>query len=145
MFFYACAAGLCGALASTTAKLTSSPSTALTHRSLCWFLRQTNDIHQPCEGPTLIVSRILWCSLTILLNVLMWLTFTRSLQHSSSSSEALVINLATNFCLSALIGVVFFGECLSVLWCVGATMIVCGIAIMQRANCAQEEDKKKRS
>jgi drug/metabolite transporter (DMT)-like permease len=136
--YFAVVAGVCAAFASVTGKIATGPPDFFPHRLLCWFLQQTPELEKPCTGNVLTFSRILWCLVCVPSNVLMWLALTKSLQKSTSS-EALVVNMATNFCLSALIGVVFFGESLSLLWGFGVTLIVCGMAVMQKG----KPDEKK--
>ncbi|XP_021339923.1 transmembrane protein 42-like isoform X2 [Mizuhopecten yessoensis] len=67
-------------------------------------------------------------------NALMWTCFTKSLQLCPSSLEATVINTATNFIVSALIGWMFFHEILSLKWWIGSLLILSGLMLIHRGS-----------
>lgn len=48
------------------------------------------------------------------------------------------------FLLQALIGSAFFGETLSLMWCVGATFIVTGLAFIHKGKLSGEEKESKK-
>ena len=67
--------------------------------------------------------------LIVLLNSVMWTVFVESMQHLGSS-EAMVVNIGSNILLSAVCGWLFFGEILTTNWWFGATLIICGMAML---------------
>ncbi|ORY73972.1 hypothetical protein LY90DRAFT_402164 [Neocallimastix californiae] len=60
----------------------------------------------------------------------MWANFTKALNVSSSSIQVTVINSATNFCLTAILGHLIFSEPLSLQWWFGASLIVTGTVLL---------------
>ncbi|XP_033754097.1 transmembrane protein 42-like isoform X2 [Pecten maximus] len=75
-------------------------------------------------------------------NALMWTCFTKSLQLCTSSLEATVINTATNFVVSALIGWMFFQEYLSLKWWLGSILILLGLVLIHRGSGHQTVTQK---
>ncbi|XP_060076405.1 transmembrane protein 42-like [Ylistrum balloti] len=97
-------------------------------------------ISQACEVmvEVTVCSKLKWyiqgvCfGLIFISNALMWTCFTKSLQLCTSSLEATVINTATNFLVSALIGWMFFHEGLSLKWWIGSLLILLGLMLIHR-------------
>ncbi|CAG8832619.1 19421_t:CDS:2, partial [Racocetra persica] len=52
---------------------------------------------------------------------------------SSSSIQVTVLNSATNFCMTAILGKVIFGEALALQWWFGAGFIVLGTVLVNRS------------
>lgn len=73
-----------------------------------------------------LIVRLISFILNITTNSLMWYFFSKSLKYSRSSSQATVINTATNFILSALFGYFVFGEQLPMKWWMGSSLIIAG-------------------
>ncbi|GBC03865.1 hypothetical protein RclHR1_05380002 [Rhizophagus clarus] len=67
-------------------------------------------------------------------NALMWTFFTKALNKSSSSLQVTVLNSATNFCMTAILGNIIFGEALSLQWWFGASLIVIGTLLVNKSS-----------
>ncbi len=72
----------------------------------------------------------------------MWALFTRALSLSTSAVKVNVINTAANFIITALLGVLIFGESLPLLWWVGATLLITGSVIIGTREGITEEKSK---
>ncbi|MCL4143590.1 UNVERIFIED_CONTAM: hypothetical protein GTU68_023311 [Idotea baltica] len=68
-----------------------------------------------------------------LLNCIMWISFTKALRFTSTSLEATIINTASNFFSTAVIGQVLFEEVVTGLWWMGTVLILCGLLIMHHS------------
>jgi hypothetical protein len=62
----------------------------------------------------------------------MWALFTAALTRGSSATRVSIINTSANFMLTALLGLVMFGEKLPPLWWVGAAGLVVGNVVVGR-------------
>lgn len=62
----------------------------------------------------------------------MWGLFTRALTLASSTVRVSVINTSANFMITAMLGLMIFGESLPGLWWVGAASLVAGSVIIGR-------------
>ncbi|KAH7302058.1 hypothetical protein KP509_23G054600 [Ceratopteris richardii] len=76
----------------------------------------------------------------VLLNVLMWSLYVRSLK-TLSSLQATVVNFASNFLISGFAGYLCFSENLSSQWFFGAFLIVTGIVLISEAGDTTEKCK----
>ncbi|CAK8681078.1 unnamed protein product [Clavelina lepadiformis] len=131
-------AGFCAALASTTGKLMSQGEITMEffvnvgefEQNFCWTLVWT--------------LRLVFLLMTIVLNGLMWTFFVESMQ-TLSSSVAMVVNVGTNILMSAAIGWFLFNERVSIIWWIGASLIISGMAIVYSSpeNTSLKEDDKK--
>ena len=126
-YILATIAGFCGALASLTGKLISYQS-FFKDKCLKNFIEIINDAQWYCWYFASTVQ-ILFIIVTLILNSIMWTVFVESMQHLGSS-EAMVINIATNIFMSALCGWLIFAEQLSFLWWLGAVFILSGLSIL---------------
>ncbi|XP_051467173.1 transmembrane protein 42 [Apus apus] len=63
----------------------------------------------------------------------MWTVFTKALRLSSSSAAASVTTTASNFISSAILGKLLFGETWTLLWWVGLSVTLCGLALLHTA------------
>jgi len=68
--------------------------------------------------------------LMVISNILMLQTFNKALQISSTTIQVSIINTASNFIFTALIGFLAFGERLSLIWWSGTSMILLGTYII---------------
>ncbi|KAL7648725.1 UNVERIFIED_CONTAM: hypothetical protein RMT77_000633 [Armadillidium vulgare] len=71
--------------------------------------------------------------LMFLFNCVMWTTFTKALRFTSTSLEATIINTASNFFFTAVVGQVLFDEVVTGLWWMGTVLILCGLLIMHHS------------
>ncbi|KAI5083793.1 hypothetical protein GOP47_0003536, partial [Adiantum capillus-veneris] len=84
--------------------------------------------------------RVLGYGGVVLLNVLMWSCYVRSLKVLSSL-QATVVNFASNFLISGLAGYLCFSEHLPPQWFLGAFLIVTGIVLLSEADTSKEKSK----
>lgn len=129
-FLLAILAGIMAALGSVFAKLAFNDiilqhgCEVFVHVSLCGKLK--------------LYMQIVCFGLIFVCNILMWTCFTKSLQLCSSSLEATVINTATNFIASALIGWMFFQDLLGIKWWIGSLLILIGLLLINKGNASTE-------
>lgn len=62
----------------------------------------------------------------------MWALFTAALTRASSTTRVSIINTSSNFMLTAMLGLIVFGERLPPLWWLGAGLLVAGNVIIGR-------------
>lgn len=70
----------------------------------------------------------------------MWTLFTKALTRATSTTRVSVVNTSANFMLTALLGLLIFGEALPPLWWVGAALLVVGNVVIGRR---EEEEVEK--
>jgi len=75
-------------------------------------------------GP--VICQILFGLALVLSNILMLQNFNRALQASKTTLEASIVNTASNFIFTALIGYLAFSEELSFFWWSGTSLIIIG-------------------
>merc|ERR1719510_56942 len=68
--------------------------------------------------------------LMVISNILMLQTFNKALQISSTTIQVSIINTASNFIFTALIGFLAFGERLSLIWWSGTSLILIGTYVI---------------
>ncbi|XP_002739189.1 uncharacterized protein LOC100369684 [Saccoglossus kowalevskii] len=143
-FSLALSAGICAALASTCAKLAMHSGAVA---ELCYIVKRKHDTLQlvipDCDSIALSMRIISFC-MVFIFNAVMWTLFVKSLRKCTSSLEATVINTASNFFFSAFLGMVLFGETLSLVWWFGASLIVIGLLFIHKGT-AEDEDLNKKS
>jgi drug/metabolite transporter (DMT)-like permease len=76
----------------------------------------------------------------------MWALYTKALSASPSAVKVNIVNTASNFIITALLGAVVFGEKLPLLWWFGAGLLVAGSVIIGKREEGGEENegRKKR-
>lgn len=62
----------------------------------------------------------------------MWVLFTRALAAAASTTQVAILNTASNFFVTALLGVAVFSEVLGATWWAGAALLVAGSVIIGR-------------
>ncbi|XP_062926175.1 transmembrane protein 42-like isoform X2 [Mobula hypostoma] len=67
--------------------------------------------------------------LVLFCNALMWMFFAKALRYSTSAQASLT-SVASNFLSSAFLGKLLFGEVHKLLWWVGITMTLCGLLLL---------------
>jgi uncharacterized membrane protein len=70
--------------------------------------------------------------LSFLFTGTMWALYTKALSASPSAVKVNIVNTASNFIITALLGALVFGERLPVLWWIGAGLLVAGSVIIGR-------------
>ncbi|XP_066487047.1 transmembrane protein 42 [Tiliqua scincoides] len=130
---YAAGAGLMGALAACCAKLAlgvdylrvgclavlAAEGEAAAAASLCAWLPMM--LRVGCGG------------LVLACNAVMWTLFAKALRYSTSSASATVTSTASNFVSSAFLGNLLFQETHALLWWVGISIMLCGLALLHTA------------
>ena len=76
--------------------------------------------------------------LNIVFNIAMWALFTAALTRGSSTTRVSIINVSSNFFITAMLGAMIFGEKLPFLWWLGAAMLAAGNIVIGR----REEGEK---
>ena len=99
--------------------------------------------------------------LNILSNIMMWALFTRALTASPSTTKVAITNTSSNFLVTALFGMIVFGERVAGLWWLGAAAMGAGCILVgmrdekdkgasggsdsRRASGEDEEDEEERA
>lgn len=86
------------------------------------------------------ILRAVFFGLNLAFNVAMWALFTAALTRASSTTRVSIVNVSANFVVTALLGLVIFGEKLPPLWWVGAALLAAGNVVIGR----REETGKER-
>ena len=68
----------------------------------------------------------------------MWALFTAALTHASSTTRVSIVNVSANFVVTALLGLIIFGESLPPMWWAGAGLLAAGNVVIGR----REEGEK---
>ena len=68
----------------------------------------------------------------------MWTLFTAALTRASSTTRVSIINTSANFFVTAMLGLIIFGEQLPPMWWAGASLLAAGNVIIGR----REEGEK---
>uniref|UniRef100_A0AAY4E9W4 Transmembrane protein 42 n=1 Tax=Denticeps clupeoides TaxID=299321 RepID=A0AAY4E9W4_9TELE len=133
---YALLAGLLGAVASSSAKLSLGADYL---RGACEAGLRT------WAGPGLhIPLRLLCAGLLVACNTVMWTMFSKALRHSRSSARATVTTTASSFISSAFLGRVMFGETHATLWWLGISLTLLGLLVLHGSSSRDPQgcDKK---
>ncbi|XP_078483331.1 transmembrane protein 42-like [Ciona intestinalis] len=129
-------AGVFGAFASVCGKLGA-------HQSILHDVCVNGGLYMQGNGEICwtisLILRAVFVLLTLALNGVMWSLFIESMQ-TLATSEAVVLNTGSNILTSALIGKLLFGDKLSVIWWVGATLIVTGMAVLQSKQSKEHQE-----
>ncbi|XP_057291558.1 transmembrane protein 42-like isoform X2 [Hydractinia symbiolongicarpus] len=88
-----------------------------------------------------IAIRVSMFSLLLIFNMTMWTLFTKALAYSVSTIEVTVCNTAANFFVSAWLGVILFGERLSLTWWLGSCFIIAGLSLIHSSSRTQYDVK----
>ncbi|XP_005105809.1 uncharacterized protein LOC101847363 [Aplysia californica] len=128
-------AGGCAAFASVSAKLAVSSEICegigkILHSYIQGYFSPTIHI----ASQLALVVRLAGLAGIFLFNALMWVLFTKSMHMCSSTLEATAFNTASNFFFTAVMGKVLLGEHLGLQWCLGSTLMVCGLILLHRGS-----------
>lgn len=82
--------------------------------------------------------RATFFGLNLLFNLAMWTLFTAALTRASSTTRVSIINVSANFMVTALLGLIIFGERLPPMWWAGAGLLAAGNVVIGR----REEGEK---
>ncbi|KAF0454168.1 transmembrane protein 42-like [Gigaspora margarita] len=149
---YSLLSGTFASLASVFAKLFTDTRTLSIAQYFCEVFSDSKnakfckEIEKSGKGWENIICsiRILCFASIFLCNALMWNFLTKALNKSSSSVQVTVLNSAINFCMTAILGNIIFGEALALQWWFGAGFIVIGTVLVNISNTVVEGfDKEK--
>ncbi|RUS35094.1 hypothetical protein BC938DRAFT_475880 [Jimgerdemannia flammicorona] len=144
---FALLSGLFASLASVFAKLFTDTRTDAAIQWICSASQLYAGLDlcaNQGDNVLLLVVRGTCFALIFGCNALMWTLFTKALNKATSSVQVTVVNSAINFCATAILGNVVFGEPLALQWWGGASLIVTGTLLMTRAQSnASEQEKTK--
>lgn len=76
--------------------------------------------------------------LNIVFNIAMWALFTAALTRSSSTTRVSIVNVSSNFFITAILGAMIFGEKLPLGWWVGAGLLAAGNVVIGRREEAEK-------
>lgn len=74
-------------------------------------------------------------------NIIMWILFTRALTAASSTTQVSILNTSANFMVTAVLGLIVFGEKLPLGWWAGASLLIAGTVVIG----AQKEEEKSKA
>ncbi|XP_065338627.1 transmembrane protein 42 [Cloeon dipterum] len=124
---FAFIAGISAALGSVFGKLSGSPELLEVVPKL--FIYADTQNLDLIEYLIFIVQGICF-ALMIFCNASVWSFYVRALQSSNSSLPATVVSTATNYIVSAIFGIILFGEATGFLWWTGTCLVIIGLALI---------------
>ena len=135
---YGVQAGMFACLASLFGKLALSDDDIM---QICMKIgdRYDMDIVAPCARISPLI-RAACFGMIFISNSFMWLFFTKTLNVSATTAEAVAVNSATNFSLSGLSGMVLFGEAISWKWAAGTLCIILGLFCINLSQPSKEAE-----
>ena len=71
-------------------------------------------------------------------NAIMWILFTKALTAATSTTRVSILNTSANFMVTAILGLIIFGEKLPLGWWAGASLLIAGTVVI---GSQKEEDK----
>ena len=76
--------------------------------------------------------------LNIVFNIAMWALFTAALTRGSSTTRVSIVNVSSNFFITAILGAIIFGEKLPLGWWCGAGLLAAGNVVIGRREEAEK-------
>ncbi|KAL9113082.1 MAG: hypothetical protein Q9227_002694 [Pyrenula ochraceoflavens] len=131
----AIASGACAAINGVFAKLTTTSLTTSLATSLSHLLSLP-------PTPVNLLLRATFFGLNLAFNVAMWTLFTAALTRGDSTTRVSIVNVSSNFVVTAVCGAVVFGEKLPGWWWVGAGCLVVGNVVIGRERGEEGKGKK---
>lgn len=104
---------------------------------LTWF----SSIVAVIESNSIVFRIILFISMVIM-NTLMWTTFSKAMNVSSSAVIASAINTAFNFIFTAIYGSLLFGEVLTLKWFLGSSLMIIGVILIKSDETKEGKENK---
>lgn len=141
---FAVVSGLCAAAASTFSKLGMAVDATGAEAFASWFGSEAGSAGN--GDPSLLLQSPLWAArcccgaAMVVSNAVMWATFSKALALSPSSLEPTAVNTAANLAGSMVLGSAVFEEKISLLWWVGATLILIGVTLVRGSDTGAERD-----
>ncbi|KAJ9650821.1 hypothetical protein H2198_009888 [Neophaeococcomyces mojaviensis] len=129
----AIASGACAAINGVFAKLTTTALTssfASTISSMLGLNENNNYVNLALRGT--------FFGLNIVFNIAMWALFTAALTRSSSTTRVSIVNVSSNFFITAVLGALIFGEKLPLGWWLGAGLLAAGNVVIGRREEAEK-------
>lgn len=143
-FLYASLAGVCGALSSVVGKLAVAaegvPAMASAALTVVGMANQTETLERLLP----LILRIVFFVSNAILTAQMWRFYLLALSRGPTP-VCQIVNTGTNFAVSALVGLLVFGEEVNAMWGCGALLVVLGLALVVSAESSEKtsSDKKK--
>lgn len=129
----AISSGACAAINGVFAKLTTTTLTSSWSAGLAALFGLSPD-----NNVINFLLRAFFFGMNLLFNLAMWTLFTAALTRADSTTRVSIVNVSSNFMVTALFGWAVFGEELKGLWWVGAACLAVGNVIIGR----REEGEK---
>lgn len=131
----AVASGSCAAINGVFAKLTTTSLTSSFASSLAELLGLDED-----NTYVNLALRATFFGLNIVFNIAMWALFTAALTRSSSTTRVSIVNVSSNFFITAILGAIIFVEKLPPGWWLGASLLAAGNVVIGRREEAGRAD-----
>lgn len=129
----AVSSGACAAINGVFAKLTTTTLTSSWSAGLAALFGLSPD-----NNVINFLLRAFFFGMNLLFNLAMWTLFTAALTRANSTTRVSIVNVSSNFFVTAIAGWAVFGEELKGLWWVGAACLAVGNVIIGR----REEGEK---
>lgn len=129
----AISSGACAAINGVFAKLTTTALTSSWSAGLAALFGLSAD-----NNMVNFLLRAFFFGMNLLFNLAMWTLFTAALTRADSTTRVSIVNVSSNFMVTALLGWAVFGEELKGLWWVGAAFLAVGNVIIGK----REEGEK---
>ena len=129
----AVSSGACAAINGVFAKLTTTTLTSSWSAAIAALFGLTPD-----NNIVNFLLRAFFFGMNLLFNLAMWTLFTAALTRADSTTRVSIVNVSSNFMVTALLGWAVFGEELKGLWWVGAAFLAVGNVVIGR----REEGEK---
>jgi drug/metabolite transporter (DMT)-like permease len=129
----AISSGACAAINGVFAKLTTTTLTSSWSAGLASMFGLSAD-----NNVVNFLLRAFFFGMNLLFNLAMWTLFTAALTRADSTTRVSIVNVSSNFMVTALLGWAVFGEELKGLWWVGAGCLAVGNVIIGK----REEGEK---
>lgn len=123
----AISSGACAAINGVFAKLTTTTLTSSWSAGLAALFGLSRD-----NNVINFLLRAFFFGMNLLFNLAMWTLFTAALTRADSTTRVSIVNVSSNFMVTALLGWAVFGEELKGLWWVGAAFLAVGNVIIGR-------------
>ena len=108
-----------------------------------WRLQLPASLQDQYLADTFAINAVqLFLLLNVASNAVMWVLFTRALAAAASTTQVAILNTASNFFVTALLGVAVFSEALAATWWAGAALLVAGSVIIGRREEGQAPPRK---
>lgn len=136
--FYASLAGCCGALSGVVGKMAVASTSVIEFAKFIGWIdsnyspnsqNEANNSNGDLVTWLLLFLRVVFFIFNAVFTAQMWRYYVKSLSLGPTA-VCQIINTGTNFAVSAIIGITFFGERVNAMWAFGALLVVIGLALV---------------